>query len=183
MRVLGLSGSLRAGSYNSRLLRVAATLLPPGAHLELFDGLSDIPPFDEDEEARPPASVERLRDAIAEADALLVSTPEYNRSLPGQLKNALDWMSRPFDTNPVRGKPVAVVGASTGMFGAVWAQAEVRKVLATMGGRVLDRELPVANADEQLDAEGHLVDPDLEAELGDMVHELVGQFAELRAAA
>lgn len=174
MQILGLSGSLRAGSHNTMLLRAAATLLPPGAHLELVDGLADIPAFDEDQEHTPPEAVERLRDAIGEADAIVVATPEYNSSVPGHLKNALDWMSRPFDENPLRGKPAAVVGASTGMFGAVWAQAELRKILGATGARVLDEELPVANADEQFDDDGRLIELGLEAELarilGDLVH-------------
>ena len=144
MRVLGISGSLRADSYNSGLLRAAAGVLPPGAELEIFEGLKAIPPYDADDDLDfGPAPVRELRSAIEAADAVLIATPEYNASLPGVLKNALDWASRPHATNPLRGKPAAVVGASTGMFGAVWAQAEGRKVLATIGARVLDAELPV----------------------------------------
>ena len=97
----------------------------------------------------PPAAVERLRAEVAAADAVLISTPEYNSSIPGQLKNALDWLSRPLESSPLRNKPAAVIGASTGMFGAVWAQAETRKVLGAIGARVLDVELPLPRADEQ----------------------------------
>jgi chromate reductase len=105
-------------------------VLPAGVGLVQFDTLAEIPPFDEDHDREPaPAAVRGLRDAIESADALLIATPEYNASIPGQLKNALDWASRPFATNVLRGKPVAVIGASTGPFGAVWAQAELRKVL------------------------------------------------------
>jgi chromate reductase len=113
MRVLGISGSLRSGSHNTNLLRVAAQVVPPPHELEIFDGLRDVPPYDADEDTDPaPEAVKRLRDAIAEADAVLIATPEYNSSLPGQLKNALDWASRPLATSVLRNKPVAVVGAS-----------------------------------------------------------------------
>ena len=150
MRVLGISGSLREGSHNTELLRAAAKLLPPGTQLELFEGLADIPPYSEDAEHEPPQAVTELKDAIAAADVVLFSTPEYNHSLPGQLKNALDWVSRPYADNPLNGKPVAVLGASTGMFGAVWAQAELRKVAAALGARVIDREFPLAGAERRL---------------------------------
>jgi len=181
MRVLGISGSLRRGSFNSGLLRAAADSLPPGAELEVFDGLKAIPPYDADDDLEGgPEPVRALRAALAEADAVLIATPEYNASLPGVLKNALDWASRPHATNPLRGKPAAVVGASTGMFGAVWAQAEGRKVLATIGARVVDAELPVAEADERFDAEGRLADIEIEERLGEVVRELVAA-AEARA--
>ena len=148
MRVLGISGSLRADSHNTELLRAAATLLPSGVEFELYEGLRDIPAYVEDSEAAVPDSVVRLRDRIAAADAVLFATPEYNHSVPGALKNAIDWVSRPLATNPMRNKPAAVIGASTGMFGAVWAQAELRKVLGALGARVIDREVPVPMADE-----------------------------------
>jgi chromate reductase len=181
VRVLGISGSLRRDSYNSGLLRAAADVLPPGAELEFFDGLKAIPPYDADDDlAGGPRPVQRLREAIADADAVLIATPEYNASLPGVLKNALDWASRPHATNPLRGKPAAVVGASTGMFGAVWAQAEGRKVLGTIGARVLDVELPVAEADERFDADGRLTDVEVEERLGEIVADLV-TAAEVRA--
>jgi chromate reductase len=174
MRVLGLSGSLRRGSHNRALLRAAAELLPPGVELELWDRLAELPAYDEDLDAGvAPAPVADLREAIAQADALLIATPEYNASLPGALKNALDWASRPHATNPLRGKPAAVIGASTGLFGAVWAQAEARKVLATIGADVLDRELPVSQADAAFDAGGGLRDPELEAALGALLGALL----------
>jgi len=175
-QILGISGSLRSGSLNSELLRAAGGLLPPGSELRIHDGLRDIPPFDEDALAERPLAVKRLWEEIDAADAVLISTPEYNHSMPGQLKNALDWMSRPLAESPLRGKPAVVVGASTGMFGAVWAQAETRKVLGAIGARVVDLELPVPNADEQFRAEGELVDLDIEASLvstlGELVHEV-----------
>jgi chromate reductase, NAD(P)H dehydrogenase (quinone) len=148
MRLLGISGSLRAGSHNTALLRAAGELLAPPARLELLVGVGDVPAYNEDDDTvTPPPSVVALRRAIASADALLIATPEYNASIPGALKNALDWASRPFPANVLRDKPAAVAGASTGMFGAVWAQAELRKVLRTAGARVLDHELAVPHAD------------------------------------
>ena len=173
-RVLGISGSLRAGSYNTLLLRSAAELLAPHRRLELWGALKDIPPFDEDDETGSPhIAVARLRRAVAGADAILIATPEYNSSLPGQLKNAFDWLSRPYASNPLRAKPVAVIGASTGMFGAVWAQAEARRVLQAMGARVLDRELPVGSAHQRFDADGRLVDGDVGAGLRELLDELL----------
>jgi len=150
MKVLGISGSLRRDSYNTKLLRAAEELLPAIAELEIWDGLKDIPPFDEDDEPGT-AVVASLRDAVANADVLLFATPEYNASVPGQLKNAVDWLSRPVATSVLRGKPVLVVGASTGAFGAVWAQAELRKVLATAGARVVEAELAVGHAAGRFD--------------------------------
>src|SRR5438105_8724133 len=158
MRVLGISGSLRRDSHNTSLLRAAAELLPDGVELELWDGLKAVPPYDEDDDVEPaPAAVTELRDAIAGADAILIATPEYNHSVPGQLKNAIDWASRPLATNPLRNMPVAVVGASMGAFGAVWAQAELRKVLAATGARVVEGEVAVGHAHERL-ADGRLAD-------------------------
>ena len=107
---------------------------------------------------------------------MLFATPEYNHSLPGQLKNALDWLSRPLASSPLRNKPVAVVGASTGLFGAVWAQAELRKVLGAIGARVIDRELPVGLADDAFTAEGRLADEDQELVLADLLTELAGEL-------
>jgi chromate reductase, NAD(P)H dehydrogenase (quinone) len=177
MRILGISGSLRRGSHNRRLLRAAGDALPPGADLVEWDGLRGLPAFDEDLESTPPPAVQDLLDAIEEADAILIATPEYNASLPGALKNALDWASRPFPDNVLREKPAAVVGTSTGLFGAVWAQAEVRKVLKTSGAHVLESELPVGMADMAFDAEGGLADPDLAARLQDLVSDLAREVA------
>ena len=173
MRILGISGSLRSESYNTRLLRGLRGALSSGVELELFEGLGAIPPFSEDDESNPPEAVRALKRAIAAADAVLISTPEYNGSMPGQLKNALDWVSRPRAESPIIGKPVAVIGASTGIFGAVWSQAETRKVLGMMGAAVIDRELPVGQADEALDETGQPLDEDARAELLSIVTELV----------
>ena len=170
MRVLGVSGSLRRDSHNTSLLRAAAISLPPGIDLELYDGLGDLPHYDADLDVDPaPDPVERLREAIADVDGVLIATPEYNGSIPGALKNALDWSSRPFPDNALRGKPAAVVGASTGMFGAVWAQAEVRKVLKTIGADVLDGELPVPHAHLAFGDDGHLADAGMRDALGELV--------------
>jgi chromate reductase, NAD(P)H dehydrogenase (quinone) len=183
MRVLGISGSLRRDSLNSALLRAAAERLPAGAELIEFDHLGEIPLYDADLEAETtPDVVAELRAAIRGADAVLVATPEYNHSIPGVLKNALDWLSRPLLDSPLRNKPAAVIGASTSMFGAVWSQAETRKVLSAIGARVLDLELPVPSADEQFDAVGKLVDSDIEQELASIVHALVGAVEAREAA-
>ncbi len=174
MKVLAISGSLRRGSHNTALLRAAAERMPAGVELELWDGLKTVPPYDEDDDRDlAPAAVTALRSAIAGADAALFATPEYNHSVPGSLKNAIDWVSRPLATNPLRNKPVAVVGASTGIFGAVWAQAELRKVLGALGARVLDRELAVGQAAQRI-VDGSVGDSEVLAELDDVVAELVG---------
>lgn len=178
MRILGISGGLRQGSHNRRLLRAAGSSLPPGATLVTWDGLASLPAFDEDLEAAPPATVGELRAAVAGADALLIATPEYNASLPGALKNALDWTSRPFPGSVLKDKPVAVIGASTGLFGAVWAQAEARKVLKASGAHVIDTELPVGMADDAFGADDALNDPGLAQGLRDLLEELA---LELRA--
>ena len=159
MTILGIAGSLRAGSHNTQLLRLAAEELPEGVELEVFDRLAEIPAYDPDLEDLSPDAVEDLKAAIAAADAVLIATPEYNGSIPGALKNALDWVARPIAGSPIRRKPVAVIGASTSAFGAVWAQRELKKVLGVMGARVLDVELPVAKADRALlDADEALVE-------------------------
>ena len=177
-RVLGISGSLRRDSHNTNLLRAAAEAAGPDVELELYDGLKDVPPYDEDDDTHlRPKSVARLNEAIANADAVLFSTPEYNASIPGQLKNAIDWISRPVATNVLRNKPVAVVGASTGAFGAAWAQAELRKVLSALGVRVLDVELPVPHAHTRFD-EGGLTDDGIRASLAEAVEALAAETRE-----
>ena len=178
MRILGISGSIRRGSHNRRLLRAAGDALPSGAGLVEWDGLAGLPAYDEDLDVDPaPAAVQRLRDAIAGADALLIATPEYNASLPGALKNALDWASRPFPDNVLRHKPSAVIGASTGLFGAVWAQAEVRKVLKASGAHVVEAELPVGMADHSFTEDGRLADPELVVRLDDLLGDLVREVS------
>ena len=177
-RILGISGSLRRDSHNARLLRHVAEQAPAGIEVEIWDGLRAVPPYDEDDDIDPaPPAVADLRRAIAEADAILISTPEYNSSIPGVLKNAIDWASRPRAETPLQNKPAAVVGATTGQFGAVWAQAETRKVLASTGARVVDLELPVARAHEAFDDNGGL-HSETHAERGRQVlAALVGEIA------
>ena len=176
MKVLGISGSLRRDSHNTKLLRAAGDLLPPGVELDLWEGLKSVPPYDADDDGGDRDwSLVSLDAAIRDADAVLFSTPEYNHSVPGQLKNALDWVCRPLKDSPLRNKPTAVVGASTGLFGAVWAQAEARKVLASMGANVLDHELPVGMADSAFDADGGLVDPELAERLRTHVEALAAE--------
>jgi chromate reductase len=150
MKLLGIAGSLREGSYNRQLLQLAADNLPDGVEYAVWDGLRDLPAFDQDEENTSSLAVAGFRSAVASADAVLIATPEYNGSIPGALKNALDWGSRPRDTAPFRNKPVAVIGASAGAFGGVWAHAETRKILGLMGARVVEAELSLGKAGERL---------------------------------
>ena len=185
LTILGISGSLRRGSHNTSLLRAAAKLLPPGVEIELYDRLADIPPYDPDHDGEvPPEAVVQLRRVIAAADGVLIATPEYNGSVPGVLKNALDWGSRPFPENALRGKPVAVLGASTGLFGAVWAQAELRKVLGIIGADTLEHELAVGGADAAFASSDDLLDADQRAALRELVHVLAARSgaADQRAA-
>ena len=173
MKVLAISGSLRRDSYNTALLRTAAELLPPSVELEIFDGLKAVEPYDaDDDNGHGPAGARRLREAIESADAVLIATPEYNSSIPGVLKNALDWASRPKGENALWGKPAAVVGTSTGMFGAVWAQAETRKVLSASAARVIEKDLPVGHADDAL-TDGRLADPELRERYTEILDELI----------
>jgi len=170
MRILGISGSLREGSHNTRLLRAAANALPPGVELEIYDGLRELPAYDADRDVEPAdPAVADLREAIAQADGVLIATPEFNGSIPGALKNALDWASRPFPDNSLRGKPVAVIGASTGLFGAVWAQADTRKVLGIVGADVIESELPVGQAESAFAFDGELLDDDQRAALAELL--------------
>jgi chromate reductase len=181
MKVLGISGSLRRDSLNHALLREAAERLPAGAELVEFERLREIPPYDADLEAlETPAAVAELREAMREADAVLVATPEYNHSIPGVLKNALDWASRPAGQSALTGKPAAVIGASTGMFGAVWAQAETRKVLGALGGRVVEAELPVARAKELYENGRLQLSPEQYEQLEEILNELAVAVEQLR---
>ena len=172
MKILAISGSLRAGSHNTDLLQAAAAVAPDGVDVTLYDRLKEIPPYDADDDfpGAQPAPVRSFKEALAEADAVLIATPEYNSSIPGVLKNALDWASRPLAESPVRNKPVAVLSSSTGMFGGVWAAAETRKVLGTLGARTLEDTVAVPKADQRL-ANG--VDATLLDELRTVVDALV----------
>jgi chromate reductase, NAD(P)H dehydrogenase (quinone) len=152
MKVLGVSGSLRAGSHNTRLLEEAAAAAPAGVEVELLDPtlIAELPAYDQDLDVpgELPVSVQRLREAWAEADAILFATPEFNGSVPGGLKNAVDWASRPRLDAALTNKTVSVVGASTGQFGALWAQNDLRRILGIAGARVVGEALPVARAQD-----------------------------------
>jgi chromate reductase, NAD(P)H dehydrogenase (quinone) len=161
MRILAVSGSLRESSFNTSLLRAALEAVPDGVELELWEGLGELPLYDEDLEADTPESVHRLREDWAAADAILFATPEYNGSVPGGLKNAIDWASRPKLEAVLRNKTVAVAGASTGQFGALWAQQDLKRILGIAGARVVGTEIPVARAHERFDAQGRLLDSEV----------------------
>jgi chromate reductase len=152
MKVLGVSGSLRAGSYNTLLLEEAAAAAPAGVEVELCDStlIAELPAYDQDLDVPDdvPVSVQRLREAWAEADAILFATPEFNGSVPGGLKNAVDWASRPRLEAALMNKTVSVIGASTGQFGALWAQNDLRRILGIAGARVVGESLPVARPQE-----------------------------------
>jgi chromate reductase, NAD(P)H dehydrogenase (quinone) len=178
VRILAIPGSLRRESLNRRLLRAAQALAPPAVELELWEGLKALPPFDQDEEPNPGPAVSAMREAIAEADAVLIATPQYNASLPGQLKNALDWASRPYETNVLRGKPVAVIGASPSPSGAARAQAEARTVLAAIGAEVLDCELAVPRAFAEFDAKGRLLSETKRDKLTEILEQLASTTAD-----
>lgn len=174
MRLLTISGSLREGSYNTGLILAAEEVAPDGVEVERYDGLRAVPAFHGDREAHSaPPEVEHLRRLVARADAVLIATPEYNGSIPGVLKNALDWLSTPYPDNVLRNKTVAVVGASTGGYGAMWAQADLRKVLGLIGARVVPGNLPVERAQERFDADGRLVDERVRERLAEVVAGLV----------
>ncbi|HQT78864.1 MAG TPA: NAD(P)H-dependent oxidoreductase [Rhodopila sp.] len=160
IRVLGISGSLRRGSFNTAALRAARELAPAGMAIEIYEGLGEIPPYDDDvrqQQGYPPA-VEHLRARLKAADAVLIATPEYNYSVPGMLKNAIDWASRPPE-QPFDGKPVAIMGASPGALGTARAQYHLRQIFVFLNGLVLNRpEVMIAQASSRFDADGHLAD-------------------------
>lgn len=184
MKLLVISGSVRAGSYNTALARAALELAPDGAEFELYEGLGAIPPFNADLDGEhEPATVHDLRTRVADADAVLFVTPEYNGSIPGVLKNAVDWASRPHRTAALSGKTVAVAGATTGQYGAMWAQQDLRRVLGIAGARVTEGELPVSRAHETFDHEGHLVSAIVEGRLRAHLEALVEQAAPVTLAA
>jgi chromate reductase len=175
MRILAISGALRSGSHNTALLRALREEAPAGIEITLWDGLKSIPPYDADDDVWPgPVEVEAFRELVRESDAVFFSTPEFNSSVPGALKNALDWASRPLATNAFRNKPVAVISASAGAFGGVWAAAELRKVLSAMGARVTEAELSVGHAGEKFE-DGQLVDDDVRQGLRDALQTLVAE--------
>jgi chromate reductase, NAD(P)H dehydrogenase (quinone) len=188
MRVLGIAGSLRSASYNRGLLRAAQELAPAGMEIEYYESLKDLPYYDGDVEAAgAPEAVQRLRQAVADADAVLFTTPEYNRGTSGVLKNAIDWLSRPARQSVLDGKPVAIMGATTGISGTANAQRQVRESLLFPGAQTLPEEVLVARAGEKFDeATGDLTDPQVRAEVRVLLEQLerwAGQVREALAAA
>lgn len=179
MRVLAISGSLRDASNSTALLRALREEAPEGVEVLLWDGLKEIPPYDHDDDdvVRAPAAAAAFRELVHEVDAIFFATPEYNSSIPGALKNALDWGSRPLATNAFRNKPVAVISSSAGAFGGVWAAAELRKVLGAMGARVAEAELSVGHAHEKLDEQGRLVDDDVRQGLREALETLLAEVS------
>jgi chromate reductase len=179
LTIFGISGSLRAGSYNSALLRAAVSLAPPGMKIEVYSGLRALPPYDQDLDTDdPPSPVADLRARIRAADGLLISTPEYNYGVPGVLKNAIDWASRPAATSPLKRKPVAVMGAAPGAFGSVRAQLSLRQSLLWTDSDVVTKpELMVFQAGQRFDAAGDLVDAQAQEVLRALLSALVRKSA------
>ena len=175
LRILSLFGSLRAGSHNRQLAEAAVKFAPEGSDIEIFEGLADIPFYNEDidVEGSVPAPAARLRAAASAADAFLLFSPEYNGTIPAVLKNAIDWLSRPFGAGAFTGKPVVVVGTAYGQFGGVWAQDEARKAVGIAGGTVLeDVKLSVPGSVVRF-AETHPVD---DAEVAAQIAEVVNRL-------
>ena len=158
VRILGIAGSLRRESYNRAALRAAMQLVPDGATIETFE-LDGLPGFNQDEERNPPAKIVELKKLVREVDAILFVTPEYNYSIPGVLKNAIDWASRPYGDNAWDGKPAAIMGASVGAIGTARAQYHLRQMMVFLNMFPVNQpEVMIANASERFDAEGNLTD-------------------------
>lgn len=175
VRILALVGSLRAGSHNRQLAEAAVKLAPEGAEVDLFEGLAEIPFYNEDidVEGSVPAAAARLRDAANAADGLILFTPEYNGTIPAVLKNAIDWLSRPFGAGALSGKPVAVVGTAFGQYGGVWAHDETRKSVGVAGGKVLeDVKLSIPGSMTRF-AETHPAD---DAEVAEQLTEVIARL-------
>jgi chromate reductase len=180
IRILGLAGSLRKASYNRAALRAAGTLLPAGATLEIFD-LHGLPGFSEDDEKSPPAKIVELKQRIRAADALLFSTPEYNYSVPGVLKNAIDWASRPYGDSAWGGKPAAIMGASVGAGATMRAQYHLRQIFVYLDIHALDQpEVMIANAATRFDASGDLTDDGTRERIRKLLEALVAWTRQLR---
>jgi chromate reductase len=173
VHILGFAGSLRKDSYNKALLRIAAELMPKNAEFSVFD-LEGIPPFNQDFETRPPGKVVDFKSSIRAVDAILVATPEYNYSIPGVLKNAIDWASRPPTDNVFYDKPVAIMGASTGMLGTARAQYHLRQCFVFLNMHAVNRpEVMVSFAREKFDADGRLKDEKMRRLIGELIESLI----------
>jgi chromate reductase, NAD(P)H dehydrogenase (quinone) len=172
-RILGISGSLRRESYNSAALRAAVGLAPEGAVVETFE-LKDIPLFNQDDESKPAAKVTELKRRVREADAILFVTPEYNYSVPGVLKNAIDWASRPYGDNAWDGKPAAIMGASIGNIGTARAQYHLRQIFVFLNVVTVNRpEVMISNAAQRFDSEGNLTDEKTKDHIRKLLRSLV----------
>ncbi|MEV3853832.1 NAD(P)H-dependent oxidoreductase [Streptomyces sp. NPDC050095] len=185
VRILALVGSLRAGSHNRQLAEAAAKHAPEGAEIELYEGLADVPFYNEDidVEGSVPAAAARLRAAAASADAFLLFSPEYNGTIPAVLKNAIDWLSRPYGAGAFTGKPVAVVGTAYGQFGGVWAQDEARKAVGIAGGTVLeDVKLSIPGSVERFATTHPADDAEVAAQVTEVVARLRGTVTQAAAA-
>jgi NAD(P)H-dependent FMN reductase len=175
VKILALVGSLRAASINRQLADLAAKTAPEGVAVTVFDGLGDLPFYNEDiDNEDVPASVVALREAAGEADAALVVTPEYNGSIPGVLKNAIDWLSRPFGNSALKGKPAAVIGGSFGQYGGVWAHDETRKSFGIAGPRVVE-DLTLSVPFKSLDGKHPRENAEVVASLRDIVGKLAAE--------
>ena len=180
--ILGIAGSLRKASYNRGALRAAQEVAPPDAKIEIFD-LNGIPIFNQDEDKRPPERVTELKKRIRAADAILICTPEYNYSIPGGLKNAIDWASRPYGDSAWEGKPVAIMGATPGMLGTARAQYHLRQCFVFLNMRPLNRpEVMIGNASERFDQQGNLTDHDTREHIKKLVEALVKWTRQLQKA-
>jgi chromate reductase len=182
IKILGIAGSLRRRSYNKGALRAAQQLCPEGAAIEVFD-LDGIPPFNQDEEKNVPAKVSEFKRKIRGADAILLATPEYNYGMPGVLKNAIDWASRPYGDNAWSGKPVALMSAALSMGGGVRAQYQLRQAFVFLNMEaVVQPEVAIANAPERFDKEGNLTDETSKKLVGQLLRNLVDKARLLKQA-
>lgn len=173
LTILGIAGSLRKGSYNRAALRAAQQLTPQDARIEIFE-LDGIPPFNQDEEANPPEKVAQLKARVRAADAILLVTPEYNYSIPGVLKNAIDWASRPYGDNAWDGKPVAVMGASIGTVGTARAQYHLRQTFVFLNMHPLNNpEVMIGNAAQRFDEQGNLTDENSRKHIQKLLENLI----------
>ncbi|HEX6561680.1 MAG TPA: NAD(P)H-dependent oxidoreductase [Nitrososphaera sp.] len=173
VKILGIAGSLRKGSYNRAALRAAQKLVPDNARLEIFE-LDGIPPFNQDLEMQPPQAVSELKSKVRSADAILFVTPEYNYSVSGVLKNAIDWGSRPYGDSAWEGKPAAIMGASMGMMGTVRAQYHLRQMFVFLNMYALNRpEVMIPRAADKFDAQGNLIDNDTRERIRELLSALV----------
>ncbi len=182
IRIFGFAGSLRSGSYNKALLRAALELVPDDAELETFD-LEGIPPFNQDQDRDPPAKVRELKAGIRAADAILIATPEHNYSIPGVLKNAIDWASRPYAENAFDGKPLGMMSASPGMLGAARAQYDLRRCCVFLNLYPLNRpEVIVSYCEDKIDQSGRVTDAHTRDKIRQLLQALVTWTRRLRAA-